>query len=99
MDFCACHMPVVRDMVSNMKTTVDIPDDLMRKAKAVAARQKITLRALIEEGLRKVLREQEGEREAFKLRRATFRGEGLLPHADEDTWERIRSLIYEERGG
>ncbi|MBW1816753.1 MAG: DUF2191 domain-containing protein, partial [Deltaproteobacteria bacterium] len=55
-----------------MKTTVDIPDNLMRKAKAVAARQKITLRALIEEGLRKVLREPEGEREAFKLRRATF---------------------------
>ena len=99
MDFCACHISVVRDMVSNMKTTVEIPDNLMRKAKALAARQKITLRALIEEGLRKVLREPEGEREAFKLRRATFRGEGLLPHADEDAWERIRSLIYEERGG
>ncbi len=85
-------------MVTHMKTTVEISDHLLKQAKALARRENTTVRGLIEEGLRKVL-EGRSRKEAFRLRKATFKGEGMLPHADEDSWERIRSLIYEDRGG
>jgi hypothetical protein len=35
-----------------MKTTIDIADDLIRRARQVQKREDITLRALVEEGLR-----------------------------------------------
>ncbi len=38
-----------------MKTTVEVPDELYRKAKAMAALNGRTLKDLIEEGLRHVL--------------------------------------------
>ncbi len=38
-----------------MRTTVDIPDELLRRAKSEAALQGRTLRDMIEEGLRRVL--------------------------------------------
>jgi hypothetical protein len=40
-----------------MRTTLDIPDDLFRKAKAQAALEGVRLRDLIERGLRFVLGE------------------------------------------
>jgi len=38
-----------------MGTTIDIPDELLLRAKAVAARRQTTLRELIIEGLEAVL--------------------------------------------
>ena len=42
-------------MVNAMKTTVEVPDDLYRRAKAEAALRGRKLRDLVEEGLRLVL--------------------------------------------
>jgi hypothetical protein len=42
-------------MLLHMKTTVEVPDDLYRRAKAEAALRGRKLRDLIEEGLRLVL--------------------------------------------
>jgi len=42
-------------MVTHMKTTVDIADELLRKAKLRAAKDRRTLKSLLEEGLRLVL--------------------------------------------
>ena len=92
------HLTIPYDMVSHMKTTVQISDALLKQAKAVAARERTTLRTLIEEGLHHVVKKRRIKKN-FRLRKASFRGDGLMPHADEDSWERIRSLIYEERGG
>jgi len=36
-----------------MKTTLDLPDDLLIEAKSVAARRKTTLRAVVESALRR----------------------------------------------
>jgi hypothetical protein len=84
-------------MVMCMKTTVNISDPLFAASKKLAAEERTTLRALIEEGLRRVLerRQQHGR---FRLRRATFRGNGLQPGVREGHWEPIRDRIYEGRG-
>ena len=43
-----------------MRTTVHLPDDLLKRAKRKAAKHGRTLTSLIEEGLRLVLAEQRG---------------------------------------
>jgi hypothetical protein len=81
-----------------MKTTVELPDQLAEEAKAVAARENTTLRELIEAGLRLVLRERR-RKGGFKLRDASFRGNGLQPEFRDAGWDRIREAAYEGRGG
>lgn len=80
-----------------MKTTIEIADPLLNRAKQVAAAEGVTLRELVEDGLRRVLEERE-KRGAFRLRRATFRGQGLQPDVAEGSWQRLRDLAYEGRG-
>lgn len=86
------------DMVSRMKTTVEIPDPLAEEAKAVARREKTTLRALIEAGLRHVVRDRL-RRARFQLRDASFGGRGLQPDFGDGDWQRIREAAYEGHGG
>lgn len=85
-------------MVTHMKTTIEIADALLREAKSIASRDHTTLRALVEEGLRRIVEERNRGR-GFRMRRASFRGHGLQPHVGEGSWERIRDLTYEGRGG
>ena len=80
-----------------MKTTIEISDALLEAARKVSRREKTTVRSLVEEGLRKVIAEREGSR-TFKLRKATFKGNGLQPEVAGASWDRIRGLIYEGRG-
>jgi Arc/MetJ family transcription regulator len=84
-------------MVTHMKTTIEIADALLERAKRTAARQHTTLRALVEDGLRHVLDEPRSSGQ-FRLRRASFRGNGLRPGVLDAGWDRIRSIIYEDRG-
>lgn len=81
-----------------MKTTVEIMDALLTEAKRLAAEEGTTVRALVEEGLRRVLEERRQRTEAFELRRVTFGGNGLRPEFREGSWERIRDAIYEGHG-
>jgi hypothetical protein len=82
---------------TKMKTTVEISEPLLREARKLAAREGVTLRALVERGLHRVVAEQKGGR-SFKLRRASFRGKGLQKELGEASWARLRDLIYEDRG-
>jgi hypothetical protein len=84
-------------MVSHMKTTIDIAEPLLTRAKQVAQTEGVTLRELVEDGLRQVLAQRQ-QRGSFRLRRATFGGDGLQPDVVEGSWTRIRDLIYEGRG-
>ena len=36
---------------------------------------------------------------AFRLRKASFKGQGLQPGVAGASWERIREMAYEGRGG
>jgi hypothetical protein len=85
-------------MVSYMKTTVQIPDSLFEEARKVANRERTTMKALIEEGLRRII-SQRKRRNGFRLRKATFKGNGLQAHLAGASWDQIRELSYEGRGG
>lgn len=81
-----------------MKTTLDIDDELLVKAKAASARERKSLTALIEEGLRLRLRRPGSSRPTLPRALAIHRGKGglvtgvdplsnrsLLDAADDDT--------------
>jgi metal-responsive CopG/Arc/MetJ family transcriptional regulator len=85
-------------MASHMKTTVEIPDDLLEEAKSVARTEQVTLRSLIEEGLRWVLSRRRSKTERFVLREAAVSGEGVRADIDEGNWDQIRDRVYEGRG-
>lgn len=85
-------------MVAHMKTTIEISDALLNEAKRLAAREGITVRTLVEQGLRHAIRERRSSA-PFRLRKATFRGEGLNPELLDQGWDRIRELAYQGRGG
>ena len=80
-----------------MKTTIEIADGLARKAKAHAAKENVTLRSLIERGLRMALR-ADSQRTGFKLRDASVGGRGLQPSYRGADWPRIRDTIFKDRG-
>jgi putative antitoxin of VapBC-like toxin-antitoxin system len=83
--------------IQQMKTTIELSDAALDEARRVAAREGTSLRALIEEGLRRVLAERR-RRPGFRLRRVTFGGEGLAPEFSGESWPAIRDSIYRERG-
>ncbi len=80
-----------------MKTTVEISDSLLREVREVAAREGVTLRTLVERGLHRVVSETRGSA-PFKLRRASFKGEGRQAEFREASWDRLRDLAYQDRG-
>ncbi len=82
-----------------MKTTIDIPDALLAEAQELARREGTTLKALTRDGLRKVIAEKKSRKGKFKLRNASFRGEGLQAEFEGASWEKLREAIYEGRGG
>lgn len=83
-------------MVMLMKTTIELNDELFRAAKRAAAEDGITLRELIESGLRTEL---EGRRSGqFTLEDRSFVGNGIRPGLAEGDWGAVQSLIYADRG-
>jgi len=80
-----------------MKTTIDLSEALLHEARDVAARQGTTLRAIIEQGLRRVIDEAKRPK-SFKLRKVGFGGTGLQREFKDASWEQLRDTIYRGRG-
>jgi hypothetical protein len=76
-------------MEAHMKTTIDISDALFVSAKALAQQSQTTLRALVEEGLRRILRDANANApSAFKLKDARVHGQELLMPDPRD-WQQF----------
>jgi len=78
-------------MVSHMKTTIDIADPILRKAKWVAGKEGVTLRELAEEGLEMALQKR-ASRKAKGFHLVTF-GDPKAEPVSVD-WEAVRNLVY-----
>lgn len=80
-----------------MKTTIELPDELVEQARGVARREGATLRALVEEGLQRSLEARRGT-----VRRTldfpTYGGTGLTNAFQGAPWRRIRDEVYREHG-
>jgi hypothetical protein len=85
--------------LGNMKTTVDIAESLLRRAKRLAAKRNTTLKAVIEGALRDELERDRAGAHPTEVRTHTFKGRGLQAGLSWDDWSAIRSLSYEGRGG
>jgi hypothetical protein len=84
-------------MGAHMKTTLDLSDPLFHSAKKIAQESQTTLRALVEEGLRRVLLDYQTQgRSAFKLKDASVGG-GKMLQADPRTWQQMEEAHVIDR--
>jgi hypothetical protein len=81
-----------------MKTTVEIADPLLEEAKREAQRLGVTLRELIERGLRREL-DQRKEAKPFKLRDGSVGGQGVYPGVRQDDPRAMRLYSFMGRPG
>jgi hypothetical protein len=81
-----------------MKTTIDIADSLFRRVKALARREGVPMRELVERGIALAL-EERGRNAVFRMRDASFRGRGLTDEAASLSWDELRARSYGGRGG
>jgi hypothetical protein len=79
-----------------MKTTVDLPDALVREVQETARAEGTTLRQLVEDGLRLVM-ERRRASSGFRLLDASVGGAGLRPEARDLTWDDLRAVSYGDR--
>jgi len=80
-----------------MKTTIEIAPALLVRGKRLAQEEHVPMRALVEEGLRKVIAERE-KRPAFRLRKVPFTGGGFCPGFEGGHWNQVRDAAYAGRG-
>lgn len=79
-----------------MKTTIDIHDELLVRAKLHAKKTGRTLRSVIEDGLRKTLSDKQ-PRKRYGMSRNLTTGNPGDPNPFENlSWEDVREMIYED---
>ena len=84
-------------MGAHMKTTLEVSDALFSSAKEFASRSQTTMRALVEEGLRRVLSDAKAKvKPAFKLKDASVRGKAVLI-SDPRRWQQMEEEHVIER--
>jgi hypothetical protein len=81
-------------IVGHMKTTVNLPEELLREAQQVARQEGTTLRSLIETGLREALKQRRSPAR-FELTDASVDGSGLQPEFRGASWDTLRNTIYD----
>jgi len=82
-----------------MKTTIEIADGLLRRARQLAQRRGTTLRAVVEDALRAALEADAAPRARAPIKAHTVGGRGLQAGLSWHDWSTLRSLAYEGRGG
>ena len=80
-----------------MKTTIELPGELIRQACRVAQQEGTSLRALVEEGLQRSL---EARRQTMRrpLDFPIYGGSGRTHEVQGASWSDVRDEVYRERG-
>jgi len=78
-----------------MKTTLDIKDDLLVRAKKLAKRTGRPLRAVVEESLRRTLSQAE-QVSSYELPDVSFGDANADDPLESLTWQDLRNEIYGE---
>jgi hypothetical protein len=76
-----------------MKTTIEISDALLARAKRLSRALGKPLRALVEEGLRRVL-EHEPPRSRYRLKDHSVGTSGGRNPLEDMSWQDLRDAIY-----
>lgn len=76
-----------------MKTTLDIQDELLKRAKRHARRTGRPLRAVVEEGLRQTL-SRETRPTRFRLQDHSVGERGATDPLESYSWQDLREIIY-----
>lgn len=79
-----------------MKTTIDVDDTLLARAKQCARKAGKPLRALVEEGLRRVLMESEAP-SSYRLPDRSVGKRGGPDPLESLSWQDLRGEIYGDR--
>jgi Arc/MetJ family transcription regulator len=79
-----------------MRTTVDLPDELLLEVQRIAREQKRTVRSVMEEALRATIARYQ-QAQAFELPDASVGGNGLQPGVRDADWEELRTAAYGTR--
>lgn len=80
-----------------MKTTIDLSDHLLNRARELARKEHTTLKELTEEGLALVLA-QRASRSPRRVKPVVFDGQGLSEQFRGKSWADIRDEIYRGYG-
>ncbi len=87
------------DMATHMKTTIEISYALFSEARMLAAAAEgTTLRQLVQAGLRHRVAQRKRHMAAFRLRDASFGGNGLVEELKGASWQQVHDIAYESRG-
>ncbi len=76
-----------------MRTTINLPDDLLAQIKTLAAEGRITLTAFIEQALREKLGRRKGKPPSRPVRLTTFGTAGVQPGVDLDDTAALLDLM------
>ena len=79
-----------------MKTTIEISDRILRKARSAAKARKTTLRCIVEESLEQTLGLK--PKVSFKLKDFSYGTGGLAGDAEAINWDTVRAEIYGDAG-
>lgn len=79
-----------------MRTTVDLPDELLLEVQRMAREQNRTMRSVMEEALRSMM-EKYRHGQAFELADASVGGNGLQQAFRDASWDDLRAAAYGSR--
>jgi hypothetical protein len=81
-----------------MRTTINLPDDLLTQIKKLAATSHSTVTALISDALREVLAKQRHTRRNGRVTLPTYGKKGLHPSVDLDDGTALLDLMEPPHG-
>ncbi len=84
-------------MLLHMRTSFDIPDPLLNRAKKLARERGTTVRQLVLEALRSVV-ERASVPQGHRMRDLSFGEGGLVDGLSWSDSDRLDELVYGERG-